>query len=99
MQYQIKHINSKKVNALLAPEKELYRPCISLKKIFLFFMSLMFIMCLAGCGEIEENNFNNIKPIIGLELEVEDFLICLLSKDEVGYKNIVKYPSRRWLVA
>ena len=36
---------------------------------------------------------NNIKPIIGLELEVEDFLICLLSKDEVGYKNIVKLSS------
>lgn len=47
MQYQIKHINSKKVNALLAPEKELYRPCISLKKIFLFlfvFFTVLFLL-------------------------------------------------------
>lgn len=36
---------------------------------------------------------NNIKPLIGLELDVEDFIICLISKNEVGYKNLVKLSS------
>ena len=36
---------------------------------------------------------NNIKPIIGLELDVEDFMICLVAKDEQGYKNLVKLSS------
>lgn len=34
-----------------------------------------------------------IKPILGLELDVEDFIICLLVKNETGYKNIVKLSS------
>lgn len=36
---------------------------------------------------------NDIKPIIGIELDVEDFMICLLVKEEQGYKNIVKLSS------
>ena len=36
---------------------------------------------------------NNIKPIIGVEFDVEDFIICLIAKDEVGYKNLVKLTS------
>ncbi len=36
---------------------------------------------------------NDIKPIIGLELDVEDFIICLLAKNEEGYKNLVKLSS------
>ena len=42
---------------------------------------------------VDKCNKNNIKPIIGVELDVEDFLICLLVKDENGYKNIVKLSS------
>ena len=37
---------------------------------------------------------NSIKPIIGIELDIEDFLICLLAKDDAGYKNIVKLSSK-----
>ena len=37
---------------------------------------------------------NDIKPIIGIELDVEDFMICLLAKDDIGYKNIVKLSSK-----
>jgi len=36
---------------------------------------------------------NNIKPVIGVEFDVEDFIICLLAKDETGYKNLVKLSS------
>ena len=36
---------------------------------------------------------NNIKPIIGVEFDVEDFLICLIVKNEEGYRNIVKLSS------
>ena len=36
---------------------------------------------------------NNIKPIIGVEFDVEDFIVCLLAKGEIGYKNLVKLTS------
>ena len=37
---------------------------------------------------------NGIKPIIGVELDVEDFMICLLAKDNEGYKNLVRLSSK-----
>ena len=36
---------------------------------------------------------NNIHPIIGVEFDVEDFIVCLIAKDEIGYKNLVKLTS------
>ena len=36
---------------------------------------------------------NDIKPIIGLEIKIDNKLIVLYAKDSVGYKNLVKLSS------
>ena len=38
---------------------------------------------------------NNIKPIVGLDLDVEDFRLVLLAKNWNGYKELVKLSSRK----
>lgn len=48
-----------------------------------------------GVKEFYDKCINNkIKPLIGVEFDVEDFIICLLAKNETGYKNIVKLTSK-----
>lgn len=57
-----------------------------MKKVFLVFMSLMFIMCLAGCGEKEEKI--NIDFIInGKSYLVEIDKGTLISKDIIPLSN------------
>ena len=41
----------------------------------------------------EKCKAKDIKAIIGVEFDVEDFIICLLAKNEEGYKNLVKLTS------
>lgn len=36
---------------------------------------------------------NNIKPIIGLDIKIEDYNICLLAKNYEGYKNLIKLST------
>ena len=36
---------------------------------------------------------NNIKPIIGLEIEVEDNIILLYAKDYIGYQTLIKLTT------
>jgi len=36
---------------------------------------------------------NNIKPLIGVEFDVEDFIVCLIAKNKDGYKKLVKLSS------
>ena len=36
---------------------------------------------------------NNIKPIIGLELEIDDFLLLLYAKNYTGYKTLIKLTT------
>ena len=36
---------------------------------------------------------NNIKPLIGVEFEVEDFIVCLIAKNGQGYRKLVKLSS------
>ena len=36
---------------------------------------------------------NNIKPIFGLDIEVEDFYLSLILKNENGYRNLCKIVS------
>ena len=38
---------------------------------------------------------NNIKPIIGLEIEVEDNIILLYAKDYIGYQTLIKLTTIR----
>ena len=41
----------------------------------------------------EECKKNNIKPIIGIELTIEDSHILLYAKNNLGYKNIIKLST------
>lgn len=36
---------------------------------------------------------NNIKPIIGIELEIKEFKILLYAKNNLGYKNLIKLAT------
>ena len=36
---------------------------------------------------------NNIKPVIGLELILDDFKIVLYAKDYIGYKSLIKLST------
>lgn len=56
---------------------------------------------ITACGIIDNNLFyvmdfynscleNNIKPIIGLEIEINNFPIYLYAKNYEGYKNLLK---------
>ena len=45
--------------------------------------------CLLAC----KCNNNNIKPIIGLNVILKDFNICLYVKDYIGYQNIMKLST------
>lgn len=36
---------------------------------------------------------NNIKPIIGVEFEIDDCIVCLIAKNNAGYNNLVKLSS------
>ena len=36
---------------------------------------------------------NNIKPIIGLELEIDDFILLLYAKDYIGYQTLMKLTT------
>lgn len=42
---------------------------------------------------INKFNKNNIKPIIGLELNIKNFTILLYAKNEEGYKNLIKIET------
>lgn len=41
----------------------------------------------------QECKLNNIKPIIGLSLDIEEKKILLYAKDEKGYKNLIKLST------
>ena len=36
---------------------------------------------------------NNIKPVIGLELELDEFIIVIYAKNYDGYKNLIKLST------
>ena len=42
---------------------------------------------------IKKCNSKNIKPIIGLELVLDDFIIDVIAKDYEGYKNLIKLTT------
>ncbi len=42
---------------------------------------------------INKCNSNNIKPIIGLTLNLDDFTIVYISKDYIGYKELLKLST------
>ena len=42
---------------------------------------------------IKKCNSKNIKPIIGLELVLDDFIIDVIAKNYEGYKNLIKLTT------
>lgn len=51
---------------------------------------------MSGVSEfIAKCHINNIKPIVGLDLDVDDFRLILLAKNYQGYQHLIKLSSQK----
>ena len=56
-------------------------------------MSIVDTNMFATMEFIKKCEKNNIKPVIGLEIETDEFNIVLFAKDYIGYKSLIKLST------